>query len=91
MVSTICVDRRRIKFGDKDFKIYDGENENVTSCIENVACVWPARDQHMLQHHATMLQDVGLKCCERLARPLHVDVKASNLMISRRCYAEYHR
>ena len=26
--------------------------------------------QHMPQHHATMLQDVALKCCERLARPL---------------------
>ena len=26
--------------------------------------------QHMSQHHATMLQDVALKCCERLARPL---------------------
>ena len=26
--------------------------------------------QHKSQHHATMLQDVALKCCERLARPL---------------------
>ena len=26
--------------------------------------------QHMSQHHATMLQDVALKCCERLASPL---------------------
>ena len=26
--------------------------------------------QRMSQHHATMLQDVALKCCERLARPL---------------------
>ena len=26
---------------------------------------------HMSQHHATMLYDVALKCCERLARPLH--------------------
>ena len=26
--------------------------------------------QHMSQHHATMLQDVALKCWERLARPL---------------------
>ena len=25
--------------------------------------------QHMSQHHATMLQDVALKCCERLAGP----------------------
>ena len=25
--------------------------------------------QHMSQHHATMLQDVALKCCERLAMP----------------------
>ena len=25
--------------------------------------------QHISQHHATMLQDVALKCCERLARP----------------------
>ena len=25
--------------------------------------------QHMSQHHATMLQDVALTCCERLARP----------------------
>ena len=24
--------------------------------------------QHMTQHHATILQDVALKCCERLAR-----------------------
>ena len=27
--------------------------------------------KHMSQHHATMLQDVALKCCERLARPLN--------------------
>ena len=26
--------------------------------------------QNMSQHHATMLQDVVLKCCDRLARPL---------------------
>ena len=26
--------------------------------------------QHLSQHHATMLADVALKCCERLARPL---------------------
>ena len=26
--------------------------------------------QHMSQHHATMLQDVALKCCKRLARSL---------------------
>ena len=26
--------------------------------------------QHTSQHHATMLQDVALKCCERLARPV---------------------
>ena len=26
--------------------------------------------QHMSQHQATMFQDVALKCCERLARPL---------------------
>ena len=26
--------------------------------------------QHMRQHQATMLQDVALKCCERLVRPL---------------------
>ena len=26
--------------------------------------------QHMSQHHTTMLQDVALKCCERLARPV---------------------
>ena len=25
--------------------------------------------QHVPQHHAKMLQDVALKCCERLARP----------------------
>ena len=25
--------------------------------------------QHISQHHATMLQDVALKCCERLAKP----------------------
>ena len=25
--------------------------------------------QHMSQHHAAMLQDVALKCCEHLARP----------------------
>ena len=25
--------------------------------------------QHMSQHHATLLQDVALKCCERMARP----------------------
>ena len=25
--------------------------------------------QHLPQHHATMLPDVALKCCERLARP----------------------
>ena len=26
--------------------------------------------QHMWQHHATIMQDVALKCCESLARPL---------------------
>ena len=26
--------------------------------------------QHMSQHYAAMLQDVALKCCKRLARPL---------------------
>ena len=36
--------------------------------VMNVARVWPARSQH----HATMLQDVALKCCERLAGPLGV-------------------
>ena len=47
---------------------------------QHVAYVWsPCCDmlrafgqsiQHMSQHHATMLQHVALKCCERLARPL---------------------
>ena len=27
--------------------------------------------EHMPQHHAKILPDVALKCCERLARPLH--------------------
>ena len=35
--------------------------------------------QHMSQHHATMLHDVALKCCERLARPKGVCVNI-------RCY-----
>ena len=48
---------------------------------QHVAYVWPPCSdmlrafgqsiQHMSQHHATMLQDVALKCCERLARPLN--------------------
>ena len=33
----------------------------------------------MSQNHATMLQDVALKCCERLARPLFVHVCRQNL------------
>ena len=28
---------------------------------------------HPVQHAATMLQDVALKCCEHLARPLRCD------------------
>ena len=45
----------------------------------HVAYVWPPccdmlrafgqSIQHMSQHHTTILQDVALKCCERLARP----------------------
>ena len=46
---------------------------------QHVVYVWPPMldmlrafgqsIQHMSQHHATMLQDVVLKCCEHLARP----------------------
>ena len=44
--------------------------------------------QHMSQHHETMLQDVALKCCERLARPLKLktdgtrQLKASNSLLT---------
>ena len=40
--------------------------------LQDVAPVWPAPSQHLTQHDPTMLQDVGLKCRERLAEPLYV-------------------
>ena len=42
----------------------------------------PAPIQHMSQHHATMSQDVALKCCERLARPLDSKTRTSTINLA---------
>ena len=39
--------------------------------------------KRMSQHHATMLYDVALKCCERLARPLQKNIQKNTILYSR--------
>ena len=62
MTSNLIISRRSQDKNGKEF--YQNVKRTCRACRAIIFAGQPV--QHMSQHHVTMLQDVALKCCERL-------------------------